>query len=324
MPDQYTTGTINQPDAGSLGLAMAERIRDDLTAHAAWDLVEEFTPAGGAARFYVMRCLAASNGLGSDFFLVMGRTLANGELRFAICEAYNAAAHQMQYYGAGDISLPTTMDALGRLPVGSVYTLGATNLTGGTGMASYLSWVPSGTSTKWWIIAADDTVSIAFNGASNSFVHAGAYIPLDQLGNAFPIQIIGGLTPDGYMTRNPAVANVTLASYGYALKFNGGGSSSSSYLVPLGFQGQWQYNDKLQNNQRPVAEVGMQMMSYPGKSDWTTVYGYALGKQKRMRFSNQSMPGGFAFGDAFAMNGTLWVPWRPDWGMIFDTGVASS
>jgi hypothetical protein len=36
------------------------------------------------------------------------------------------------------------------------------------------------------------------------------------------------------------------------------------------------------------------------------------------------MPGGFAFGDAFAMNGTLWVPWRPDWGMIFDTGVASS
>jgi hypothetical protein len=106
MPDQYTTGTINQPDAGSLGLAMAERIRDDLTAHAAWDLVEEFTPAGGAARFYVMRCLAASNGLGSDFFLVMGRTLANGELRFAICEATTPRPTRCSITGQGISPFP--------------------------------------------------------------------------------------------------------------------------------------------------------------------------------------------------------------------------
>lgn len=324
MASIYTTGTINQPDAGSVGLAMVEKIRDDAVAHAAWDLVEEFTPASGQVRWYVLKCLGSLNGLGSDFFVVIGRTLANGELRFAICEGYNAGSHQMTYYGISDMSSSPVMDALGRLPVSLVTTLGTTNLSGSTNLAGYQYWVPSGTSTKWWIIVAEDTLSIAFNGASNSFIHVGVYTPLDQLGNVFPVQIIGGNDQSGYMTRNPAVANITLTSYTYALKFQGGGSQSSSYLVPLGFQGSWQYNDKLQNNQRPVSEVGMQMVSYPGKSDWPTVYGYALGKQKRMRFSAQVMPGGFAFGDAFALNGTLWVPWVPNWGMIFDTGVASS
>src|SRR3954447_19313857 len=159
MASQYTTGTINQPDSGSLGLSMVEKIRDDVVAHAAWDLVEEFTAAGGAVRWYVLKCLGSANGLGSDFYLIIGRTLATGELRFAVSEGYNAAAHQMTYYGVSDISLPSTLDALGRLPVTSVFTLGSTNLSGGTGQASYVNWIPSGTSTKWWIIAANDTVS---------------------------------------------------------------------------------------------------------------------------------------------------------------------
>jgi hypothetical protein len=38
MASQYTTGTINQPDSGSVGQAMVEKIRDDVSAHAAWDL----------------------------------------------------------------------------------------------------------------------------------------------------------------------------------------------------------------------------------------------------------------------------------------------
>jgi hypothetical protein len=324
MPSTFTTGTINQPNSGAVGLAMADKIRDDVSAHAAWDVVEEFTPASGAARWTILKCLGSLNGLGSDFYVVMGLTLANGEIRMSICETYTAASHMMQAFATRAISTPMTMDASGRLPVSSQYILGATNFIGGSGQPSYSSWVPAGTSTKWWIIVAEDIFTVAFNGASNGFFHCGAYVPLDQLGNAFPIQMIASSDTDGIMTRNPAVANATLNTYGYALKFYGGGSTSLSYSTPLGFEGPWQYNDKLQNSQRAVAEVGMTMITYPGQSDWTTVYGFALGKQKRMRRSANTMPGGFSFGDAFALNGTLWVPWRPDLGYIFDTGVASS
>lgn len=324
MPASYTTGTINQPNAGAVGQSMADKIRDDVTAHAAWDLVEEFTPASGLVRWTVLKCLGSANGLGSDFFVVLGRTLATGELRFAICETYTAASHMMQQFATRNILGGTIMDASGRLPDTVQFVLGTAAFSNSSGVPSYHSWVPGGTSTKWWIIVSDDTMTVAFNGAANGFIHAGAYTPLDQLGNTFPIQMIGSSDSDGVITRNPAVANSNLASYLYALKFNGGGSTSLSYSIPLGFEGPWQYNDKLQNSMRAVAELGMTMMSYPGQADWAAVYGYALGKQKRIRRSNQSMPGGFAFGDAFAMNGTLWVPWLPTLGQIFDTGVASS
>lgn len=324
MPSSYTTGTINQVNSGAVGLAMADRIRDDVSAHAAWDVVEEFTPASGQVRWTVLKCLGSANGLGSDFFVVMGLTLASGEIRMAICETYTPASHMMQQFAMRSLSVPVTMDASGRLPATVQYILGTVPFAGSTNQPSYSNWIPAGTSTKWWIIAADDTMTVAFNGASNGFFHAGAYVPLDQLNNTFPIQLIASSDTDGLITRNPAVANATLSSYGYALKGYFGGGTSLSYSVPLGFEGPWQYNDKLQNSMRAVAEVGMTLMSYPGQSDWTTVYGFALGKQKRMRRSNQTMPGGFSFGDAFALNGTLWVPWKPDVGCIFDSGVASS
>jgi len=318
----YTTGTINQPDAGSVGLSMVEKIRDDVSAHANWDLVEEFTPASGTVRWYVLKCLGSGNGLGSDFFVVIGRTLSTGELRFAICETYTAASHMMQKFGSRSINTPSLMDASGRLPDAAQFVLGTTPFAGGSSVPDYFSWVPSGTSTKWWIIVADDTMTISFNGGSNGFIHAGAYTWLGQLANPFPIQLIGSSNNAGLITRNPSVAGVNLTNYGYALKFTGGGTSMLG--VPLGFEGLWAYNDKAQNNQRAVAEVGMMTISFPGQSDYATVYGLCLGKQKRIRRSNQSMPGGFAYGDAFAMNGTLWVPWNPSVGVIFDTGVASS
>ena len=68
MASTFNTGTINQPDAGSVGLAMAEKIRDELVAHAAYDLVEEFLPASGLVRWYVFKALAAQTGLPSDYY----------------------------------------------------------------------------------------------------------------------------------------------------------------------------------------------------------------------------------------------------------------
>lgn len=310
----YTTGTINQPNAGSVGQAMAEKLRDDLVAHVAWELVEEFTPVSGTVRWYVFKCLGSANGLGADFFFVMGRTLSNGELRFAICEEYNVASHTMSFFPAYPSTSTFVHDAQGRRT--ETYVLGINPITSAS-QINYYFWIPSGTSTKWWIIAAEDAVSVAFNGPSNGFLHVGAYTSLSPTPNPLPIGITGSHAGNSGsyfgITRNPTVPGATVAAYALVA------DRTQSYL---GFRGDLRYNDRLQNNQRPVAEIGLTMYSW--NNDWPTQYGFALGKLKRMR-AGATPANGFAFGDAYAMGGSLWVPYQPDLALpLWDTGVASS
>jgi len=320
MPITYTTGTINQPDSGSVGQAMVERIRDDVSAHVAWDLVEEFTAASGTVRWYVLKCLAAQSGLPSDYYVIFGRTLANGEIRVWFCEDYQAASHLATYFPPGGIS-NNTWDASGRYT--QSFTLGTAQPSSGT-QPGYTSWVPSGTSTKWWLAVDIDGFSVAFNGPSNAFFHIGAYTPLSLLTNSMPIQIIGYLWSaqgNGGIARNPAAANIN--TQGYAFMINAGGSSAASSSPLLGFsQHDLRYNDKLQGGSRPVAEVGMTIAT--GSSGDQALYGYALGKQKRMRATAAQVPAGMAFGDAYVLQGRLWVPYLPSDGRMWDTGVASS
>lgn len=317
MPLVYTTGTINQPDAGSVGLSMAEKIRDDVVASAAWDLVEEFTPATGTCRWYVFKCLASISGLPNDFFVVMGRTLSTGELKFAICENYVTGSHTMSGYlraGGGTI----TYDANGRQQ--DSYSLSTVPFPGSSTSPFNHNWIPAGTSTKWWIIVDDDGFTAAFNGASNGFVHIGAYIPLlSTLALTLPLQMIGYSNSSGCITRNPACADATVTASG--LLIAGGGGSSAGNGQPLGFQGDLRYNDKLQGNQRPVAEQGINIQISTGDQ---AAIGWALGKQKRMRVTNSSTPPGFAFGDAYALAGKLWVPYAPNDPRMWDTGVLAA
>lgn len=313
----YTTGTINQPDAGSVGLAMAEKIRDDVVAHAAWDLVEEFTAASGTVRWYVFKCLAAQSGLPYDFYVVMSRLLSNGELRIWCCETYNPASHTANHYAPGGYSNTYAYDASGRYTAD--YILGTTAPVAGGSAPAYSSWTPGGTSTKWWITVAEDGFTVAFNGPSNGYFHVGAYTPLTQLPILFPIQTSGssaftggsGLDSGG-ITRNPAVANISF--YGAALVFQP--------ATWLGFSADWRYNDKLQGNQRSAGELGITIYRYQPGDD--AISGYALGKQKRLRGTYGTVPPALAFGDAYVLQGRLWVPYKPDNSRIWDTGVASS
>lgn len=321
MGKVFTTGTINQPDAGSVGTAMAEKIRDDVVAHAAWELVEEFTAASGTVRWYVFRCLTGVSGLPADYYVVIGRTLSTGELRFTVCENYTAGGDSMQFFprrgGSG-----VTYDAQGRAT--DTQVLGTTALASGTNQAMYVSWIPSGTSTKWWLIVEDDGFTVAFNGPSNGFVHIGGFTPLTAIAHTMPVQIVGSSDSNGGITRNPAVAGIVSAINASALLINGGGATgvtSGGTLVRLGFQGDLRYNDKLQNNQRPVAEVGINVSATGGDQAQN---GWALGKQKRMRVTDQAVPVGVAFGDAYELDGSLWVPYLPTDGRLWDTGVASS
>lgn len=320
----YTTGTINQPDAGSVGLSMVERIRDDVVAHSAWELVEEFTPSGGAVRWYVLKCLAASSGLPDDFFVVIGRTLSNGELRAFICEEYNSSSHIAGAYPPTGPSQQVPFDSQGRLPASATITLGTA--IGGTaaGVTGKLhTWIPSGTSTKWWITVDDDGFTVAFNGPTNGFFHFGAYVPLSDVPALMPLIMFGSSDSAGYLTQNPVVADA-VSVYTTALIVDGGGGSSSGNGVPLGFPGSLRYNDALQSGQRPVAEQGITVQYYSSEAD-KAAHGWALGKQKRMRIgmNGTAMPG-FAFGDAYVLQNRLWVPYRPDDVRLWDTGVAAS
>lgn len=312
----YTTGTINQPDAGSVGQAMVEKIRDDVVAHAAWELVEEFTPASGTQRFYVFKCLSGVSGLPKDFHIVIGRVLSTGELRLIVGEDYNAGSHSISKYGHTSGSVAFDADGCSN----AAFTLAAGGIVSSGTNPMFHTWTPSGTSTKWWIIMADDGFTVAFNGPSNSFFHVGAYVPLTQLPILVPVHAMGYSSGQGVITRNPAVAGITETAS--ALQVEAGGSSPGSNGPVLGFQGDLRYNDKLQNNQRPMAEQGI--VIYDATRANAPVRGWVVGKQKRMRISTQSTPPGFAFGDAYAMSGRLWVPFKPDDGRVWDTGVASS
>lgn len=314
----YTTGTINQPDAASVGLAMAEKIRDDVIAHAAWDLVEEFTAAAGTVRWYVFKCLATESGLSADFFVIIGRTLSNGELRTFICEQYTQATHTAKYYAPGVyLGSYGPYDGLGRYTPD--YILGTTQLAVGGGLPTFGAWVPSGTSTKWWITVDNDGFTVAFNGASNGYFHFGAYIPLTQMPMLLPVQMTastywgyGNSNPDyGMLTRNPGVAGISFKGTAFAIYSP----------MWLGFGGEWTANDKLQGDQRNAAELGIAI--YSSTAGDQAGQGYALGKHKRIRGGGTSLPATIAFGDAYVMNGTLWVPYKPDVAKIWDTGVVA-
>jgi len=314
----FTTGTINQPDAGSVGLAMVEKLRDDVVAHPAWDLVEEFTAASGLVRWYVFKCLAAQSGLPADYFVVIERTLGSGELRTFICEGYTPATHTASFYADIRSTTFSTFDAQGRLPY--TYVLGTTVLT--SPCPSYTTWTPSGTSTKWWLTVDNDGFTVAFNGASNGFAHVGAYIPLFSIPNPMPICFIGqdGGTGFAGITRNPAVAGTTGTVRNSALILtpdSGGGSVG----VPLGRVGRLDLGDKAQGDQRPVAEVGMLLYLAGGAAE-VSIQGQFIGKHKRIRVGATSVPAGIAFGDAYALQGRLWVPYLPSDTRMWDTGVA--
>lgn len=311
----YTTGVINEANAATVAQTMAGQIRDDLVAHAAWELVEEFTPSTGTVNWCVLKCLATESGLPSDFYAVIGRTLATGELRFAIGEGYNAATNTLSGF-APIATGSVAYDSNGCNP--ATYVLGTGPFSGFGDTPMYLGWVPSGVSTKWWLVAAEDGFTVAFNGAVNEFVHLGAYIPLTGIAIDLPLQIMGSAQNDGGITRNPSVAGTNVS--GLSLEMQGGGSPNSNIGPSLGFRGDLRYNDHLQGDQRAVAEQGISMYL---NTNSPTVYGWALGKQKRMRVGGGQVPSGFVWGDAYDLGGELWVPYKPDDLRIWETGVSA-
>lgn len=303
----YTTGSINQPDAGSVGLAIIEQIRDDVIAHDAWELVEEFTPASSTVRWYVLKCLASESGLPNDFYVIFMRRLSDGLLYGWVAEDYNVGTHTASFFCSSPYTT-VSWDSQGR--PNTSFTLSTT--WPGTGQVSFVQWAPGGTSTKWWIIVDDDRIAIAFNGPANGMMELGAYTPVAQTPIPMPLMISGSSAPNGsVVTRNPLLVN----NPGY-LQY-----SMMWGLVGLGFAGRLDCNDRLNSNKRPVAEYGMVFAEY-NVGDRQGI-GWAFGKRKGLRYGTNP-PAGVAFGDAYVLEDRLWVPYVPNDTAMWDTGVAAS
>jgi hypothetical protein len=315
----FSTATINDANAAAVGLAMANRFRDDIVAHAAWDLVEEYTPGGGAVAWTVFKCLASASGLSADYYVVMGRTIATGELRFAIAEGYSSSTHTMSRF-APVVANTVAFDAVGAYP--DTYVLGTAAFSNGQKTPSYQSWTPGGASAKFWLIVDDDGLTAAWNGLAEGFIHLGAYIPFTDQANTMPLMITG-MSVSGAITRNPALAGASAANLGIGLYIQGGGTANEvdGGTQVLGFRGDMRYNDAFHSGKRLLAEIGIVMYQNTPASQES--YGWALGKQKRMRLGGGSPPAGFAWGDSYILDGQLWVPWKPTDKRIWNTGVAA-
>jgi len=312
MPKQHTTGTINAADTGSLGLALAEKIRDDVALHPAWEIADDFTTdAGSAGHWYVLRCLASASGLPADFFVVIARDKATGTLRGFMCEGYDVATKVC----SGALFVPSntniTFDAQGRSV--ATYTLGATLLSNAP--VPFHTWALTGISEKYWIIADDDAFTVAVAGGYNGFWKFGTYEPVCATPIPMPLMSWGDTSSWGagsfFLTRNPEVAGMSNTSP-YACNWKAGGT--------LGFAGNLAHNDALNQDRRTLAQFGMIVNANAADR---AILGWALGKQKNVRVGNE-LPAGLAFGDSFVLNGTHWVQHLLTSPVLHDTGVAAA
>jgi len=324
----YSTGNNTEASASALAQLLANRLRDDLILHPAWELVEEFTPGGGAVNWVVMRNLAVVSGLTQDFYLVIGRNVSTGATQYFICEEYNTTTKTCQYYPPYYSGSTFNFDSLGRCP--STFVLGTTAVVLTATQPFARQWNPGGATTKWWLIVADDGFTMAWNGPVNTFVQVASYIPLATLKSDLPIvmtqQTSGGSGPDGGIIRNPAAANlVAPANAGHGLSVYSGGSPFAIYSQAVGLSyGYPLQNDKLNDNKRLVSEVGI--VIYVSNQPNIPIFGWFVGKHKsRFRVSQEFLPTS-VWGDAFVMDGTLWVSYLPGAstdGRLWNTGVAA-
>jgi hypothetical protein len=326
MAIEFDTGTINAANAGAVGAAMLDKIRDNLVAHPAWELVEEYTPPT-TVKWKVFKCLAAVSGLPNDFYAIFCINIGSGRIRLSIAEGYVAGTHTMSLYpttvSSSSSSTLKAYDAQGR-QTADTFVLASADWSGFAPSPRYIEFVPSGVSTKYWTTIDDDGFSIGFNGAANEYMHCGAFDWLGSLANACPLHLAGsagGLYHS--FTRNPACAGPgNFGPYALAGTFVGTGSSTPANV--LGMAGRLDRNDKFVNDQRAVAEIGVarDFENTVGHVNGMEVLGWVMGKFKRLRYGTNP-PAGFAFGDAYAHNGTLWVPYIASSGFMWDTGVAA-
>src|SRR5213080_1652008 len=96
----FQSTSVSDADAPSAAILAQSAIRDALLAHVsgAWTLVEEFTSAGGATHWVVVKNDHTISGNAFDFYFVIGRDVASGQIRMFLGEVYTTATHTLSAY----------------------------------------------------------------------------------------------------------------------------------------------------------------------------------------------------------------------------------
>lgn len=317
-------------NAAALGTLIAEAIRDELSAHAAWELVEEWNP-GSTVQWYIFKNLSSVSGFPNDFYVIMCRIKATGVLQFMLAEGFNAGTRVASLFtcnnGAASATNTYTYDSSGR-QTSNTYTLTNAAISTTANLPKYHKIVPTGTSINYNMVTYDDGFVFLTTGGFNQWLYFGAYEWMGVPSNAMPIHHQGTdadiSSPCG-VTRNPLVAGATAGHYALST-INRPGASDSQY-EQLGYPGDPDWKDGMQGGYSPCAEymlfINANLSGGAAHVNSPELIGYIIGKMKYMRFM-QGQPSGLAFGDSYKIDGTLWVPHVFTAGVVklFDTGVA--
>lgn len=97
MAIAFQSTSISGASAAAAGITAQSAIRDALIDHAsgAWTSVEEFDSSGTTIHWVVLKNDKTISLNSADFYLIIGRTVATGQLCFMLGEVYNSGTHTL-------------------------------------------------------------------------------------------------------------------------------------------------------------------------------------------------------------------------------------
>jgi len=179
----YQTGTINSatPAAAAMGILDAA-----LEAHPAWEFIEQVVSGAATARVY--RNIALVSGLPNDFYVVISRDTDAGNMRFSICETWDAVGKLLVRYAPAQS---------GTAGAGSYQVIQADGSVGPTGQAFPSANVllaqpidPMLVSTAFPYYLSITNHRICYAHRNVGWVYAGAYESLPNYYDPYPIVLM--------------------------------------------------------------------------------------------------------------------------------------
>lgn len=218
MAIAYQSTSVSGASAAATGATAQSAVRDALVGHAsgAWTLVEEFDSAGSTIHWVVLKCSTVVSGVGFDFYVVIGRIAATGQICMMVGEGYTLATHTLGTFAPLTNSSPPSNTILADFS----YAVGGTGVTAsftlGTSFPTLVSTplapVNTPATTMRFLSFVEKDYAI-FNIASTVF-YIGAMTdlitPIAGLVAATPVgiaELFNGVAPAfGALTRHPIAA----------------------------------------------------------------------------------------------------------------------
>lgn len=221
----FQSTSISGASAAVSGATAQSAIRDALVNHpsGAWTLVEEFDSAGASVHWVVLKNSTAISGVGSDFFVCIGRLVSTGQLCVMVGEIYTAPTHNLNTFAPISGTSTNTILPDGSFSAGtgpgspSSYVLGAALPTNASANPFAPTNTPAAT-MRFVPIVEKDYAIVSIN--TNTF-YVGALtdliVPAPGLVAAIPIGCFDLFSSNnvGSLTRHPidaAIAPLQVAS----------------------------------------------------------------------------------------------------------------